>query len=111
MQLNLNIPTAELTKQFEAVVKERYQQMANSRIEDYFAEKNAHSRMRNYDGVGTLFVREIVDKLLMDENIQAKIKKHIEHHFDRILEEATVRAMTHQANKIAFKDEYIKTKE
>lgn len=111
MQLNLNVPAAELTKQFEAVVKERYQQLARDRISEYFARKNDHGSFgKTADGIGTLFVNEIIDNLLSDEKLQTKIKGHVEKHFDRIIEEAAITAMTHRAKKIAFTEDAIVNK-
>jgi hypothetical protein len=97
LNISLNISAEELQKQFQETIKDRYETMARRQILSYFYEKNSHTGYSSVDGDGTKFVKSLIDDLLLNEKLQQKMKNFIEKHFDRILEEAAIRAMTNKA--------------
>lgn len=91
----------------QKIAKEMESSM-NQQIRAYFATNKDH--VLNYqNGVGTDIINGVVDDLLLSKKTEQKIKDIIQRRWDRILEDAVLRSLQHQANKIAFNDPQIKS--
>lgn len=101
---------------------ERYQQMVNhelertargtidNRLKLLFANPsiqpdydNLRSRNNNDPDLSAAytFIKEIIDRKLLDDKFQKYIEDYADKHFGRLLEEALERALEHKANSMA----------
>lgn len=44
----------------------------------------------------------MIDDIIVSDKLEEMIKRYIEKHFERLFEEACIKALTHKANKEAF---------
>lgn len=108
MQINLKPDLKTLEKYFTETIREKYLSEANHQLARYFADKR--NPYMTEDGEGTQWLKAQIDGFLLDASFKTKVEAYLEKHFDRILEEACIKAMTHRANALAFNHPLLKEK-
>lgn len=97
---NISIDESKIREELQKLAMENARKTSRWQVEKLFQEKTTYPHV---DGDGTKIIKGMIDDLILnDEENLRKIREHITHHYDRLLEEATIRAMTHRANKLAF---------
>lgn len=89
---------AKIRLEAQQKIAKEMESSLNHQIRCFFATKK-DSILNYQDGVGTDIINQTVDELLLSKKTEQKIKDIIQRRWDKILEEAVVRRMTHQANK------------
>lgn len=87
----------KLAEQF----KKKYQETINDFIYSFFSHETA---IRKKGIARELLETQCLDLLLNEEQTKTIIKKYAEQNWERILQEATERALRHKANGLAFKN-------
>lgn len=112
INLPISIDTEDIQKQINAELKKRFSQEIGYRLNMLFInpkkelEYNAIKKFNNNDpdiSVGYNFIKDSIDKRILDDNFQNYINNYIDENFKKYLDEALDTAMKHKANSMAFK--------
>jgi len=112
INLPISIDTEDIQKQINAELKKRFFQEIGYRLNMLFInpkkelEYNAIKKFNNSDpdiSVAFNFIKDSIDKRILDDNFQNYINNYIDENFQKYLNEALDTAMKHKANSMAFK--------
>ena len=99
---------AKIRLEAQQKIAKEMESSINQQIRAYFAT-NKDAVLNYQNGTGTDIINGVVDELLLSKKTEQKIKDIIQRRWDRILEDAVLKRLEHQANKIAFNDSQIKS--
>ena len=104
-EFKFNINSEKLAKEasleLEKRMKDGYQNTINYFLRDLFSEENI---FRKKGIARQLIESQCLDLLQNEEQTKTIIRKYAEENWERILQEATERALRHKANGLAFKN-------
>ena len=104
-EFNFNIDTEKLAKEasldLEKRIKSGYETTISYFLRDLFSSENIYRKK----GIARQLIEtQCLDLLQNEEQTKTIIKKYAEENWERILQEATERALRHKANGLAFKN-------
>ena len=110
--LPLEIDTSRYQKMVDDSLEKAMKETISNRISFLFINPAEQSRYdylkRAYStdpdlAAGFNFIKELLDKKLLDDKFQKYIEDYAERNFTRILDAALEKALEHKANAMAFK--------
>lgn len=97
----VNIDEKDILSQFEKQIKDKTFSSILYQTELLFQRPGIWNKK---PGDMFVFIKDIVENKILSQDTKDKITKIIEREFDKVLEEATLKAMQHAANRMAFEN-------
>lgn len=105
------------TKHYQDLINTELDKQARSAVNDHLnflfvnpiMEQGRYSylkdRTNNHPDLpaGNKFIKELIDKRMLEDKFQEYVNNYIERNFPRLLDEALEKALSHKAHAMAFK--------
>lgn len=117
---NKQLPSITLsidTKRYQVMINTELDKQARDAVNEHInflfinptmeQERYSYLKDRTNDhpdlGAGNKFIKEIIDKRMLEDKFQDYVNNYIERNFPRLLDEALEKALSHKAHAMAFK--------